>query len=131
MSFINRFPSPNDDIIPYLHEAGLGYIGTVTSGIKLHPPLINALIERWRLEMHIFHFPCVKPIITLEDVAYHLGLSIGNPITGMVHENWGTLCEELLRVTPMEEDLDGGKIYIKFLGDNFVQLPIDVAPKIK
>ncbi|QHN77137.1 Serine/threonine protein phosphatase 7 long form isogeny [Arachis hypogaea] len=37
--------------------------------------MINALIERWRLETHTFHFSVGECAVTLEDVAIILGLS--------------------------------------------------------
>ncbi|XP_039065584.1 serine/threonine-protein phosphatase 7 long form homolog [Hibiscus syriacus] len=132
MCFINRFLTLDDDIIPYLYEAGFGYVGIVISGTKLLPPLINVLLEQWRPETHTFHFPCVEATITLEDVTYYLGLPVDeNPITSIAHGNWKNLCEELLGHTPTPDDLDERKIYIKFLDDKFTQLPVDAALKIK
>ncbi|XP_072087898.1 protein MAIN-LIKE 1-like [Arachis hypogaea] len=46
--------------------------------------MINALIERWRLKTHTFHFPVGEHTVTLEDVAIILGLPTnGLPVTGL------------------------------------------------
>ncbi|XP_039010532.1 protein MAIN-LIKE 1-like [Hibiscus syriacus] len=113
--FINRFPALDDDIIPYLHEAGFSYVDIVTDDTKLHPTLINVLLEQWRPETHTFHFPYGETTITLEDVAYYIGLLVDeNPITCMAHGDLLNLYKELLGLTLTNDDLDGGKIYIKF-----------------
>ncbi|KAA3487678.1 serine/threonine-protein phosphatase 7 long form-like protein [Gossypium australe] len=48
-------------------------------GCKLDPKLINALVERWRLETRKFYLPCGECTITLEDVALQLGLLVDGP----------------------------------------------------
>ncbi|KAL4337283.1 hypothetical protein AHAS_Ahas12G0094700 [Arachis hypogaea] len=68
--------------------------------------------QRWRPEFHTFHLPCREMTITLQDVAYHLGLKIdGDPMSGCIggweqHHQGRTieeLCEQILGVVP---DLD-------------------------
>ncbi|MBA0818952.1 hypothetical protein Gohar_027840 [Gossypium harknessii] len=52
-------------------------------GTKLDPPLISALVERWRPETHTFHLPCSECTIRLKDVDLQLDLLVdGEVITG-------------------------------------------------
>ncbi|QHO47767.1 uncharacterized protein DS421_1g00090 [Arachis hypogaea] len=71
---------PPDAIVSYLAEAGFG--DTVPlKDFTFDNSLILALVERWRPETHTFHLPWGEVTITLQDVAYHLGLGAhGNPV---------------------------------------------------
>ncbi|RYQ90533.1 hypothetical protein Ahy_B09g096591 isoform A [Arachis hypogaea] len=45
--------------------------------------LITAFVERWRPANHTFHLPWGEATITLQDMAYHLGLRAhGDPVRG-------------------------------------------------
>ncbi|XP_040948628.1 serine/threonine-protein phosphatase 7 long form homolog [Gossypium hirsutum] len=67
----------------YLKQAGFGS-ATLIRTFDLRYDLISALVERWVLETHTFHFPCGECMVTLEDVALQLGLPIdGTPVTGL------------------------------------------------
>ncbi|XP_012442039.1 protein MAINTENANCE OF MERISTEMS-like [Gossypium raimondii] len=68
--------------MPYLEQAGFGSVALIRT-TNLHYDLLSALVERWRPEIHTFHFPCGECTVTLEDVAMQLGLPIdGSPLLG-------------------------------------------------
>ncbi|MBA0682125.1 hypothetical protein Goari_023867 [Gossypium aridum] len=67
-------------------------------GTKLDPPLISALVERWRPVTHTFHLPCSECTITLKDISLQLGLPVnGEVITGpMASVYWSATCNQLI-----------------------------------
>ncbi|RYR54789.1 hypothetical protein Ahy_A06g030065 [Arachis hypogaea] len=70
-------------IVPYLQMDGLYHIARLNeSWFRLDEPLVSAFVERWRPEMHTFHMPFGECMITLSDVAYHLGLPINDQYSG-------------------------------------------------
>ncbi|QHO38283.1 uncharacterized protein DS421_4g119020 [Arachis hypogaea] len=67
----------HDRIIPYLETAGLYHLARLNSQwFWVDESLLSAFIERWRPETHTFHMPFSECTITLQDVAYQLGLPI-------------------------------------------------------
>ena len=51
--------------------------------MKINQELVSALVERWRLECHTFHFLYGECTVTLEDVTLYLGLPIdGEAVIG-------------------------------------------------
>ena len=73
--------------------------------------LISAFVERWHLETHTFYLSYRECTITLQDVAFQLGLHIdGDPVRGCM-SSWKhfegndilSLCDELLGVVPGPE----------------------------
>ncbi|RYR59339.1 hypothetical protein Ahy_A05g025204 isoform E [Arachis hypogaea] len=78
----------HDRIIPYLETVGLYHLARLNSQwFWVDEPLLSAFIERWRPETHTFHMPFGECSITLQDVAYQLGLPIdGEPVSGCLTE---------------------------------------------
>ncbi|RYR31446.1 hypothetical protein Ahy_B01g056252 [Arachis hypogaea] len=62
-----------DAIVPYLREAGFGDTVPLRDFI-FDNSLITAFVERWYPKTHTFYLSWGEPTITLQDVAYHLGL---------------------------------------------------------
>ena len=95
----------HDRIIPYLETARLYHLTRLNSQwFWVDEPLLSAFVERWRLETHTFHMLFGKCTITLQDVAYQLGLPIdGETVSGCLtyFENlmengrpaWAWFCE--------------------------------------
>ncbi|KAL0339745.1 UNVERIFIED_CONTAM: protein MAIN-LIKE 2 [Sesamum radiatum] len=76
--------------IELVKRAGFGYLRLIPA-ISLDNPLISALVERWRKETNTFHMTVGEMTVTLEDVAYLLGLRIddsGYTSGGMVKLSW-------------------------------------------
>ncbi|QHO17387.1 uncharacterized protein DS421_10g311730 [Arachis hypogaea] len=63
--------------VPYLQMAGLYHLARLNDRwFRLDEPLVSAFVERWRPETHTFQMPFGECTITLQDVAYHLGLPV-------------------------------------------------------
>jgi hypothetical protein len=64
--------------VPLLHQANLlAIVEIVHRGMLVFNAMaITAMVDRWRPETHSFHLPCSEMIVTLENVAMILGLSI-------------------------------------------------------
>ncbi|RYQ89963.1 hypothetical protein Ahy_B09g096330 isoform J [Arachis hypogaea] len=67
----------DDRYVPYLQMAGLYHLARLNDRwFRLDEALVNAFVERWRPETHTFHMPFGECTITLQDVAYQLGLPV-------------------------------------------------------
>ncbi|XP_025617206.1 protein MAIN-LIKE 2-like [Arachis hypogaea] len=64
---------------PYLRRTEF-YHAFLIKCFEYDNPLINAFVERWRLETHTFHLPWGECTITLEDVAMQLGLLVDGKV---------------------------------------------------
>ncbi|QHO16735.1 serine/threonine-protein phosphatase 7 long form homolog [Arachis duranensis] len=101
-----------EQIRPYLRRVRFEYAAYMVE-FEHDWPLASALIERWRLESHTFHLLCGEMTITLQDVAYQLGLKIdSDPVSGCIggweqHHQGCTieeLCEKILGVVSNPDD---------------------------
>ncbi|MBA0866074.1 hypothetical protein Goshw_017653, partial [Gossypium schwendimanii] len=121
--FIHNLVKPSiTEIRGYLQEVGFLHKCCILEGCKLDPKLINALVERWRLEMHTFHPPCDECTITLEDVALQLDLPMDEPviIRATIVPSKKDLCAALLGKVPNK--FKGGQILMNWLEKNFQKL---------
>ncbi|QHO19535.1 uncharacterized protein DS421_11g329840 [Arachis hypogaea] len=108
----NLMTRPSKQIRPYLRRAKFEYVAYMVE-FEHDWSLTSALIGRWRPESHTFHLLCGEMTITLQDLAYQLGLRIdGDPVSGCIggweqHHQGRTieeLCEHILSVVPDLED---------------------------
>ncbi|KAL4328493.1 hypothetical protein AHAS_Ahas13G0205600 [Arachis hypogaea] len=103
---------PPEQIRLISNEPNLSMHATYMVEFEHDWPLVSALIERWMPESHTFHLPCGEMTITLQDVAYQLGLRIdGDPVSGCIggsgqHHQGRTIefCEQILGVVHGLED---------------------------
>ncbi|RYR35460.1 hypothetical protein Ahy_A10g050604 isoform D [Arachis hypogaea] len=89
----------HDRIVPYIERASLYHLARLNvRWFWLDEPLVSAFIERWRPETHTFQMPFGECTITLQDVAYQLGLSVdGLPVYGCLtdfHERFRVLLND-------------------------------------
>ncbi|QHN97245.1 uncharacterized protein DS421_18g625720 [Arachis hypogaea] len=70
--------------VPYLQMAGLYHLARLNDRwFRLDEPLMSAFVERWRPKTHTFNMPFGECTITLQDVAYQLGLPVdGRYVSG-------------------------------------------------
>ncbi|XP_039015665.1 protein MAINTENANCE OF MERISTEMS-like [Hibiscus syriacus] len=110
---------PHQRMVIYLSQSGL-YGATFLHGFKVLPTLISTLIERWRTEAHTFHLPCGEVTITLEDVAYQLGVPI-NGIPLMLRNTYkvNILISNLLENETPTDVIDGLRVRMTWLESEF------------
>ena len=69
--------------------------------------------------------------ITLQDVAILFRLRVlGHPVIGSTDIDWHALCEELLGVQPIETDIRGASLTVRFITTHFSHLPPRVVDEV-
>ena len=91
--------------------------------MNINNRLISALVERWRLKTHMFHFACGECTVTLEDVAIQLGLCVNGIAIAKVTTPGSAIllqqCEYFLGAWPEEDNLDGSFIKLQWLINHY------------
>lgn len=113
--------------VELVEKAGFGYLRLIPA-ISLDNPLISALVERWRRETNTFHFNVGEMTVTLEDVAYLVGLAIdGDPVIGVTYTTCDSVCQEFLGRAPDSKYTSGGMVKLSWLKEFFSQCPQDAS----
>ncbi|KAM7463787.1 hypothetical protein LguiA_031908 [Lonicera macranthoides] len=111
--------------IDLVKKAGFGFLRLIPA-ISLDNPLISALAERWRRETNTFHLTVGEMTVTLEDVAYLLGLSIdGKPVIGFTYTQCDAVCLNFLGKVPNSGYTSGGMVKLSWLKETFSRCPED------
>ncbi|RYR59606.1 hypothetical protein Ahy_A05g025504 isoform C [Arachis hypogaea] len=110
----------HERIIPYLERAGLYHLARLNSQwFWLDEPMVSAFIERWRPETHTFHMPFGECTVTLQDVAFQLGLPVdGEAVSGCLGEfetymEGGRPAWEWFSVLPPDANEETVRIYAR------------------
>ncbi|XP_039027405.1 protein MAINTENANCE OF MERISTEMS-like [Hibiscus syriacus] len=103
----------------YLQQSGL-FPAIFVCGFKVYLALIQVLIEHWRPKTHTIHFPSGETMITLEDVAYQLGVPMnGAHVVRQNNYEPKTLVYEVLGKVSLSECIDGYRVRMTWLESEF------------
>ncbi|RYR78625.1 protein MAIN-LIKE 1-like [Arachis hypogaea] len=120
--------------VPYLQMAGLYHLARLNERwFRLDDPLVSAFIERWHPETHMFHMPFRECTITLQDVAYELGLPIDEHYVSGCLTDFQTYIQsgrpvwvwfqELLGVLPPANQIQKFVVNCSWFQETFGELP--------
>lgn len=116
--------------VELVKRAGFGYLRLIPA-ISLDNPLISALVERWRRETNTFHMTVGEMTVSLEDVAYLLGLPIdGHPVTGVTCTACDSVCVKYLGRSPDSRYTSGGMVKLSWLKETFSECPEDASAEV-
>ncbi|XP_039010574.1 serine/threonine-protein phosphatase 7 long form homolog [Hibiscus syriacus] len=110
---------PHQQMMIYFQQSGL-FPTIFVYGFKVYPSLISTRIECLRPETHTFHVPSAEATITLEDVAYQLGVPM-NGAAIVRHNNYNPIVKvhEVLEKLPPYEVMDDYRIRMAWLEFEF------------
>ncbi|KAI8542719.1 hypothetical protein RHMOL_Rhmol08G0161000 [Rhododendron molle] len=120
---LKKLKPPEELVAQYIRQAGFGGLLDMPF-ISIDLALVTALLERWRLETHTFHFLTGEWTVTLQDVEVLLGVPVdGEPVVGTIlkKKEWNGLCERLLGAVldQTRKEIKGGKISLTWLRARF------------